>query len=311
MGGGAFGRNVVSLQSKYCENQNKNMNFFQKLFGGKTETPEEKKREDEARDFDVLKYDGVRALKSGQAAYAIKCFTHALALKDDLEIHDYLSQAYIHTGELPSAYEELRKLSEAQPDNQPILIRMANVAFMMDDYGAMASACEKALLIDKDKPEVSYLYAQASHGQGDDVNAIAMATRAITLNDKYGDAYLLRGTLRLDAEDVDGAAEDAAWLMEHAAEHEDVLLLSARIARKQEENEKAVATYGKVIEVNPFSAVAYRERAEVRRLLGDEEGAAADDASAEEFAPKGDADASPDIEQQTRRAYRDNPLGLG
>lgn len=203
------------------------MNFFQKLFGGKTETPEEKKRDDEARNFDVLKYDGVRALKSGQAVYAIKCFTHALALRDDLETHDYLSQAYIHTGELPQAYEELRKLSEAQPDNQQILIRMANVAYMMEDYGAMASACERALLIDKDKPEVSYLYAQASRGQGDDVNAIAMATRAITLNGQYGDAYLLRGTVRLDMDDVEGAAEDAAWLLEHAAEHEDVLLLSA------------------------------------------------------------------------------------
>lgn len=286
------------------------MNFFQKLFGGKTETPEEKKRDDEARNFDVLKYDGVRALKSGQTVYAIKCFTHALALRDDLETHDYLSQAYIHTGELPQAYEELRKLSEAQPDNQQILIRMANVAYMMEDYGAMASACERALLIDKDKPEVSYLYAQASRGQGDDVNAIAMATRAITLNGQYGDAYLLRGTVRLDMDDVEGAAEDAAWLLEHAAEHEDVLLLSARIARKRGEHEGAEATYGKMIGVNPFSVVAYRERAEVRRLLGDESGAAADEANADELAPKGDADATPDIEQQTRRAYRDNPLGL-
>lgn len=287
------------------------MNFFQKLFGGKTETAEEKQREDEARNFDVLKYDGVRALKSGQAAYAIKCLQHALALKDDLECHDYLSQAFIHTGELTQAYEELRTLSEAQPDNQQIFIRMANIAYMMEDYGAMASACEKALLIDKDSAQVNYLYAQASRGQGDDTNAIALATRAISLNEKHGDAYLLRGQVRLETEDLDGAAEDAAWLLEHADDNEEVLLLQAHIQRKQGKSDEAIATLTKVIDVNPFSATAYKERAELKRAAGDEAGAVADEQSAAEYAPKGNADAAPDIEQQTRNAYRDNPLGLG
>ncbi len=37
------------------------MNFFQKLFGGKDEAKEETKVQNEAKDFDVLKYDGVRA----------------------------------------------------------------------------------------------------------------------------------------------------------------------------------------------------------------------------------------------------------
>ncbi len=37
------------------------MNFFQKLFGSKEETKEEVKVQNEAKDFDVLKYDGVRA----------------------------------------------------------------------------------------------------------------------------------------------------------------------------------------------------------------------------------------------------------
>lgn len=286
------------------------MNFLKKLFGSQTETAEEKKQNTEAHDFDVLKYDGVRALKSHQPAYAIKCFVHALELRDDLEIHDYLSQAYLATSELPAAYEELRKLSEAQPDNQQILIRMAHVAFMMEDYGAMASSCEKALLIDKDNPQVSYLYAQASRGQGDDVNAVALATRAITLNEKYGDAYLLRGEVRLETGDLEGAAQDAEWLMEHAAEHEEVLLLRARVLYKKGD-EGAEAAFTKVIDANPFSIAAYQERAALRREKGDEEGATADEQAAKEMAPAENADASPDIEAQMKKAYRDsNPLGL-
>lgn len=70
--------------------------------------------------------------------------------KDDLEIHDYLSQVLIQQNELTDAYDELRKLADAQPDNQQIFIRMANVAYMMEDYVAMGDACEKALLIDRE-----------------------------------------------------------------------------------------------------------------------------------------------------------------
>lgn len=58
------------------------MNFFKKLFGSQN-TSEEVKEE---KNFDVLKYDGVRALRMQQFDYAAKCFVLALELNaDDLE----------------------------------------------------------------------------------------------------------------------------------------------------------------------------------------------------------------------------------
>ena len=72
------------------------MNFFKKLFGvakeEKTPTVEELQRADE-KNFDILKFDGVKALKINSVGYAIECFTHALNIKEDLEVRDYLSQA--------------------------------------------------------------------------------------------------------------------------------------------------------------------------------------------------------------------------
>ena len=47
--------------------------------------------------------------------------------------------------------------------------------------------------------------------------------------------------------------------------------------------EKAEQTYDAVLDVNPFSVDAFAERAEVRRQLGNEAGAAEDEASAEEL----------------------------
>ena len=70
------------------------MNIFKKLFGGQ-KTTEEVKQEKE-KDFDMVKYDGVRALRMHQFDLAAKSLEHALQLNaEDLECRDYLSQAYI------------------------------------------------------------------------------------------------------------------------------------------------------------------------------------------------------------------------
>ena len=70
-------------------------NFFKSLFSSsKAATPEEEKSKNDQKNFDILKYDGVRAQKIGQVAYAIKCFTEALKLQEDFETMTYLVAAY-------------------------------------------------------------------------------------------------------------------------------------------------------------------------------------------------------------------------
>lgn len=288
------------------------MKFFKALFGSKEEKPEEKKKAEEAKNFDVLKYDGVRALRAGQAEFAIRCFTHALQMQDDLEIHDYLSQAYIRTGELTLAYEQLQKLAEAQPDNQQIFIRMANVAYMMEDYGAMAGACEKAMLIDDKTAEVMYLYARACIGQEDVTNAVAMLTKAISLKEDYGDAYLLRGETLLKNGDTDEADEDATWLLEHTEDNEDVMMLKARIERTKGNTDTAKDYYTKVTDANPFNIDAYRERGELRLETGDEKGSNEDIEHAKELtAQLPDNNNEEGIENKVKEKYKSmDPYGV-
>lgn len=290
------------------------MNIFKALFGGKEENTEEKRREEEARKFDVLKYDGVRALKMRQAAYAAQCFTHALDIKDDLECRDYLSQALIQSGDLSAAYEQLRLLAEAQPGNQQIFMRMAEVAYMMENYVAMADACEKAMLIDNSNPLVYYFYARACHSQGDDTNALAMLTKAVSLREDYYDAYLLRGEIRLSAGDVAEAGEDAAVLRSHVDDNEDVLLLAARVEMAKGEYARAIDIYDKVEKVAPFCAVALRERAAAKTGIGDTKGAEEDLKSAAELVSGLDSDDShenQDVEGDVMRKYKNmDPYGV-
>lgn len=292
------------------------MNFLKSLFGSKAENEEEKRREEERKNFETLKYDGVRALQMGQIEQALRCFSHALQLHDDLETRDYYSQALIRNNDLPGAYAQLQKMVEAEPDNLEIYLRMADVAYMMEDYVAMGNTCEKAMLVDSENSQVLYRYAKACIGRDDLTNAIAMLTKAIILNPKAYEAYLLRGETLLDSGDLDAADEDATLLLEHLADNEDVLILKARIEQKKGNKAEALTYYNKVIDVNPFSMVSFQERGPLRIELGDEQGGRKDVEMAQEMtaqlvANQVKAVADEGVEQKVKRAYKNmDPYGV-
>ncbi|MGN1376413.1 MAG: tetratricopeptide repeat protein [Prevotella sp.] len=289
------------------------MGFLKNLFGiGKDENDEEKSQAEEARNFDILKYDGVKALKSHQYEYAVRCLSHALDMRDDLETTDYLSQAYVMTGQLTLAYDMLQKLAEAQPDNQQIFIRMANIAYMLEDYHAMTSACEKALIIDNGNPVVNYLYAQACLGEHDTSNAVALLTKALSLDKNFGDALLLRGETLLADGNITDADADADALLQQVPDNEDALLLKARIEKSKDDKTKAITYYNKVIDANPFHADAYSERGQLRIENGDDAGKD-DIAYAAELhrqqAIQGES--GEDIEKNVRDTYKNtDPYGV-
>ena len=57
-------------------------NFLKSFFGGSAES--EKQKTDQ-KNFELFKYDGLRAQRMGRIDYAIKCFNEALQLDEDFE----------------------------------------------------------------------------------------------------------------------------------------------------------------------------------------------------------------------------------
>ena len=118
------------------------MNILKALFGNSEETPEEEKKNADARKFDLMKYDGVKAMKIGRFDYAVKCFEEALQLHDDLEVRDYLSRSLVQQGQYDEALQQLALLIEAQPHNVSLPMQAAHVAFQKEDYDKMQAFCE-------------------------------------------------------------------------------------------------------------------------------------------------------------------------
>ena len=291
------------------------MGFWKTFFGGEANPEEEKKNADE-RNFDLLKYDGVKAMRIGQFDYAVKCFAKALELQDDPEVHDYMSRAYIQLGKFEEALGQLKTVIRTEPDNVNLMMQAASVAYIKEDYEEMIALCEQALQVDANSALVHLIYAKAELGQANLVQGIARLTKAIALEEKLVEPHLLRGQTLLRMGDVKGASEDVSWLLAHTEADEDVLLLHARTEVSQGNGEEAQQIYGKVIDVNPFNIDAFRERGKLRLELGDKEGAEADMKMVLELNPNMMADVNGDysaegIEHKTRQAYSNlNPFGI-
>lgn len=291
------------------------MGFWNSLFGGVTDPEEEKKAADE-RNFDLLKYDGVKAMRIGQYEYAMKCFEKALQTKEDPEVRDYLSRAFLHMGRLDDALAEMKTLAIHEPDNIHLKMQAASVAYMKEDYEEMTALCEQALAVDADNAMVHLFYAKAELGQDHLIQGIARLTKAIALDDKLVEAHLLRGQTLMKMGDLNGATEDVTWLTEHTEESEDVLMLHARLEAAKGNADAAISIYGQVIDVNPFHVDAFRERGKLRLEQGDKQGAEEDMKMVLELNPEEMADVSGEysaegIEQKTRQAYSNlNPFGI-
>ena len=280
------------------------MGFFSSLFGSKKQpTPEELKKQKEKK-FDILKFDGVKAQRMGQIPYSIKCFTEALALKEDFSTRLYLANSYNAIQDYPLAYEQLEKMAELEPNNIDTYLMMARVADHLQNWQSMNDACQRAYLIDENKPEIYYYFGKACYGLEDEVSAIAMLTKAISLDKEYKDAYLLRGEIYCNME------QDIDKLLSFDANDETYLTKKARLRTIAGDNESAIKYYKAIIDQNPFNepviielaqlliglkkydaasklvdeaienkpdfAEAYKERSNIKKLQGNKAGAEED-----------------------------------
>ena len=91
------------------------MGIFSSLFGGSKKTEEEK-------NFDILKYDGIRAKRIGKLTYALKCFEEATAIQDDLEAMQHHANTYIRVNRMDDARQLMNRMTEIASD-QPLVFQ--------------------------------------------------------------------------------------------------------------------------------------------------------------------------------------------
>lgn len=311
------------------------MNLFKSLFNPRERSEEDEREKNEKKNFEILKYDGIRAFHMQRADYAVECFKRAADIREDAEVYDHLANAYVQLGKWEEAQMALDRWIRFEPENARPRISLAHICFVQEDYERMHEVCRKALEVETDDPRIYYLAARANAGLQNLPEAIAQLDKAIELKTDYADAYLLRAKLLADTDDPNSAKDDVEKLLSLDPENEDAALLKARLELSEgqvaeaersirtviESNpfnrsaylllgklfqtneawEKAIAVYSDAIDVLPEFAEAYRERSRARLETGDEKGAETDLEKAETFYPPEETLASsPDYENMKR-----------
>lgn len=240
------------------------MGLLSSLFGSK-EPQKEQQSKQEKKNFDILKYDGIRARNMHQLPYAIKCFEQALALNEETETMQLLAAAYAASDRIEDARITLDKLTEKDPENINAFLTLANLCYMQEDYESMDNACQKALQLDDKNAEAYYLAGKAAHAMHNDIQAIVMLTKAIQSKDNYTSAYLLRAEVLWNMRQAKDAMEDIEAILAQntAPEEEDALILKGKILAANGHIEEAYSCFERIMEINPFNEKAYLLKGEM------------------------------------------------
>lgn len=318
------------------------MGFLKNLFSGKQQTPESDQQRSEQKNFDIFKYDGMRAQRMGRFDYAERCYLEALKLQPDFETEGYLAQLYIQMGRLAEAHDRLDQMTQSEPTHVDTWLRLAQVCYMQEDYAGMAEAARRAIRQEQGNAMAHYLLGRAEDGSGDSLMSVAHLTQAIVLDDDFTEARLLRAEALLKMGQSKEAQEDVSAILARQPEQEEALILSGRIGEMQQHDDQAEERYRQVLQLNPFNepaylalgalyirrkqyaeaialfdealemnpqfAQAYHERGRAKLLAGDKEGSLADVKQALELNPQEAEKLNGQFDNQLNRTT--NILGL-
>ncbi|MEG1838797.1 MAG: tetratricopeptide repeat protein [Bacteroidaceae bacterium] len=312
------------------------------FFTGEKEEQIDPEVQKNKRDFEILKYDGIRAQRMGNVAQALKCFAAAVEISGEYETVGYLVDAYIQHGDLDEAVKHLLNRAESKPEDATNFIALANICYLQEKYSEMKEYSQKACLLIPNNVHPYLLLAKAERGMKNPLEAIAYLVKAICQDEDCIEAYLMRGEVLLELNQYKEAIEDAESVLAKNSQDEAALLIRAKAMTATENYEAAEKDYREVTDINPFNESAYlnlaelltkqnkiekalncldeaidinpaftkgyHERGKIRFLNNDHDGAAADLKKELELAPQEQGKINGEFDN-FKNLYAGNPLG--
>ena len=206
-----------------------------------------------------VKYNKALALHAqGKFKEAIDIYTALYAEKQEPNIKDYLSKAYVSAGKSLEASSNYRKAIanyekalELDVNDTSAYVNMAN-AYDKLGSGSKAIECyEKAIEIDPDNKAVSAAYAKLliKYKKTDDANKIAeniVTSKEVSNADKVITLIAL-GEQYYDSKDYEKAKVEFEKAVAIDSDNPSLLIKTGNCYKQQNQNEKALEYYKKAL----------------------------------------------------------------
>lgn len=223
----------------------------------KSNNTEEKSQKTDKKNFDILKYDGLRAQRMGRADYAVKCFENALKIEEEFETMGYLTQLYLGFNRPDDAQNLLRRMAEMEPDVAETFMALANVCYTQEQYAHAIEAGERAIALSPENAQAYYLMAKILWKTERSREAVEQLNIAIGKKNDFAEAVLLRAEIHLGMKQFEDAEKDITALLALNPEEEHAQLLYGKLKQATGHEDEAEKAFQQVIELNPFNEQAY------------------------------------------------------
>ena len=181
------------------------MGIFKSLFGQTSEQAEENKDKEKQRNFDIFKYDGLKAMKIGKIGYAVRCFNEALAIEEEFETLNYLALAYIQQGDVSEAIEAYSRMTLLDSEETDTFLNRAQLYLQENQAEAAIADCEYILTKKSTDYRAHFLIGQAYKMLNRPEAAIDSLSKAIEIKNDMADIFLLRSGLLTELKQYDQA----------------------------------------------------------------------------------------------------------
>ncbi|KGN97363.1 hypothetical protein HQ36_07340 [Porphyromonas gingivicanis] len=249
------------------------MNILKSIFGRKKETLSQEEAKvsqakgeekiidrQEEKEADVLKFDGLRAMRLGEVSFALKALSKALELRPEFETRFYYAEALTLNHQEREALKQYDLLLEECPNHILCLINRASLRIDVEAYTEALMDVELALNTNEDEEQRALLYQMKAKvylllKEYDKV--LVTAEQAIMLKAKSSLAYLQKIQALVGLERWEEANRFIEKAISTFPEEEQFNLFQAKVALKQEQYAEAYQAYQDALVKDPFNEEAY------------------------------------------------------
>lgn len=143
--------------------------------------------------------EGDRYYKQGKYEEAVKSYTEFLRLnpKDVKSLYNR-GRAYQELGQTDKALEDFNQVIKEDPNNTNAYLSLANdYYYRLKDFDNAIFYADRVLKIDAQNEVAFTLKGKAYQKLGKLSEALEAYNNALSVNERYADAYLSRGSLRI------------------------------------------------------------------------------------------------------------------